>query len=99
MADQYLSEHMLDMFIFETTQLLEQLEACILDAEKDGTFSIDEINEIFRIMHTLKGSAAMMRYDGISSLAHSMFTFSGRRGPGNSCVRTFQTWCWPASIS
>lgn len=84
MADQYLSEHMLDMFIFETTQLLEQLEACILDAEKDGTFSIDEINEIFRIMHTLKGSAAMMRYDGISSLAHSMedlFYFLREEGP------------------
>ena len=34
MSDQFINDHMLDMFIFETDQLLEQLEACILDAEK-----------------------------------------------------------------
>ena len=86
MSDQFINDHMLDMFIFETDQLLEQLEACILDAEKDGAYSRDAINEIFRIMHTLKGSSAMMRYDEISSLAHSiedLFYFLREENPGD----------------
>ena len=85
MSDQFLSGHMLDMFVFETTQLLEQLEACILDAEKDGFYSGNAINEIFRIMHTIKGSSAMMRYDGISSLAHSIEDLFYLLREGSSC--------------
>lgn len=64
-------ESMLGMFIFETLQLIEQLEQSILDGEKsDGIQS--SINEIFRIMHTIKGSSGMMLFDEISILAHSM---------------------------
>lgn len=65
-------EPMLDMFIFETTTLLEQLDAIILEAEKAKTFSEDNVAEIFRIMHTIKGSAAMMGLDAVSHLAHSV---------------------------
>lgn len=86
MSDQFLGGHMLDMFIFETTQLLEQLEACILDAEKEGVYTMDVINEIFRIMHTIKGSSAMMRFDEISSLAHSiedLFYYLREENPGD----------------
>ncbi len=72
MSEQFLNGPLLDMYIFETTQLLEQLEACILDTEKAGHYSQDTVNEIFRIMHTIKGSSAMMRCDNISSLAHSV---------------------------
>ena len=62
----------LDMYIFETTQLMEQLEQIMLNCEKDGYLSKEIINEIFRIMHTTKGSAAMMFYNNISNLAHSL---------------------------
>ena len=48
-------ESMLEMFIFETTGLLEQLDEIMLSSEKDGSFSEESINEIFRIMHTVKG--------------------------------------------
>lgn len=65
-------EPMLDMFIFETTTLLEQLDAIILEAEKARTFSEDNVNEIFRIMHTIKGSSAMMGLEAVSHLAHSV---------------------------
>ena len=65
-------EPMLDMFIFETTTLLEQLDAIILEAEKAKTFSEDNVAEIFRIMHTIKGSSAMMGLDAVSHLAHSV---------------------------
>ena len=65
-------EPMLDVFIYETTTLLDQLDEILLDAEKSKSFSEDNINEIFRIMHTIKGSAAMMDLNGISTLAHSV---------------------------
>lgn len=65
-------EPLLDMYIFETSQLIEQLEQVILESEKEGSFSTSSINEIFRIMHTIKGSSAMMLYNGVSKLSHSM---------------------------
>ena len=39
---------------------IEQLEAVILAAENADRYDEDSINEIFRIMHTIKGSSAMM---------------------------------------
>ena len=63
---------MLEMFIFETAQLLEQLEQVIISSEKANDYSSHSINEIFRIMHTIKGSAAMMLYNNVSLLAHTM---------------------------
>ncbi|MEG2144017.1 MAG: chemotaxis protein CheA, partial [Oscillospiraceae bacterium] len=65
-------EPMLEMFLYETNTLLEQLDGIMLESEKDHHLSSDSINEIFRIMHTIKGSAAMMGLDGISGLAHKV---------------------------
>lgn len=65
-------EPMLEMFIFETSQLLDQLEEIIINSEKSNTYSTHDINEIFRVMHTIKSSSAMMLYGNISSLAHFM---------------------------
>jgi len=59
------------LFVFETKQMLEQLERLILDGEKSGGLKTS-IDEVFRIMHTIKGSAAMMLFNDISSLAHSV---------------------------
>ena len=63
---------MLDVFIFETQQLLESLEETLLQSEKDKHLAEDHINEIFRIMHTIKGSASMMTYDNLAKLAHAL---------------------------
>ena len=65
-------EPMLEMYIFETIQLLEQLEQNIIGSEKSNSYSSQDINEIFRIMHTIKGSSAMMLFNGITALAHSL---------------------------
>ncbi len=65
-------EPMLDIFIYETMQNIEQLEASILAGEKAGHLTPDTINEVFRVMHTIKGSAAMMMCDNIASLAHAL---------------------------
>ena len=54
---------MVEVFIYETRQFLEQLEQISLASEENGGFSVDDVNEIFRAMHTIKGSAAMMMFD------------------------------------
>jgi two-component system chemotaxis sensor kinase CheA len=72
MSNQNTNEAMLEMFLFETSQLIEQLEQLILSSDKENYYSNTSINEIFRIMHTIKGSAAMMMYQSISALAHSI---------------------------
>ena len=63
-------ENMLDMYLFETNSLLEQLDEVLLDAEKADTFTTDNVNEIFRIMHTIKGSSAMMEFSSLMTIAH-----------------------------
>lgn len=65
-------ESLLEMFIFETSQNIEQLEKIIIDNEKASEITDEAINEIFRIMHTIKGSAAMMMFGDVSSVAHSV---------------------------
>jgi two-component system chemotaxis sensor kinase CheA len=85
-SGQYSNEPLLDMFIFETAQLIEQLEQSILSNEKSSCYTSSAINEIFRIMHTIKGSSAMMMYENISSLAHSiedLFYFMREENPQN----------------
>ena len=72
MSDIYSSEPMLEMYLFETSQNLEQLEQCILESEKSNSYTHEVVNEIFRIMHTIKGSSAMMLFNNISMLAHTM---------------------------
>ena len=63
-------ESMLEMYIFETNTLLEQLDEILLRTEDANVFSQEDINEIFRIMHTIKGSSAMMGFENLQHLAH-----------------------------
>ncbi|MDD4121417.1 MAG: chemotaxis protein CheA [Eubacteriales bacterium] len=63
---------MLEMYLFESTSLLIQLDEILLKSEKEEDLSQDNINEIFRIMHTIKGSSAMMDFDTISHVAHKL---------------------------
>ena len=73
MSDDGISrEPMLEMYLFEGNQLIEQLEEIIIKCEKDKKFEMKDINEIFRIMHTVKGSSAMMMFNQIGAVAHSM---------------------------
>ncbi|MCB2359204.1 chemotaxis protein CheA [Clostridium estertheticum] len=65
-------EPMLEIYLFEATQLMEQLEEISIECEKNKSIDTEHINEIFRIMHTIKSSSAMMMFNNISVLAHSM---------------------------
>ena len=64
------NDSILDMYLYETNTLLEQLDGILLAAEQADTFSEDSVNEIFRIMHTIKGSSAMMEFSSLMTVAH-----------------------------
>ena len=63
-------EGMVDMFLFETGTLIDQLDEILLRTEQANEFTDDSINEVFRIMHTIKGSSAMMGFENLQKLAH-----------------------------
>ena len=66
------SNPIVQAFIFETESMLEQIEQILLDCEEIKAFTEDDVNEIFRIMHTIKGGAGMMNFDKLAELAHSI---------------------------
>ena len=66
------AEEMLEVYLLEAKQLTEQLSAVLLDTEKKNTFAKEDIHSIFRVMHTIKSSSAMMGLKQLSSLAHKV---------------------------
>lgn len=64
------NDNILEMYLYETNTLLEQLDGILLNSEQANTFTQDDVNEIFRIMHTLKGSSAMMEFQALTTIAH-----------------------------
>lgn len=65
-------DSVLDMYLFEARQLLEQLDDILLRAESDQAFDKECVDEIFRIMHTIKGSSAMMQFNSIMTISHKI---------------------------
>ena len=63
-------ESMLDVYIYETQQLLQALEDTLFAGESEKKLNGDQINEIFRVMHTIKGSSSMMEFEEMAKLAH-----------------------------
>ena len=64
------NDSILEAYLFETNSLLEQLDSLVLAAEEKDSFSEEDVNTIFRIMHTIKGSSAMMEYSSLMTIAH-----------------------------
>ncbi len=62
--DDYLSD-----FIEESREMLENASECLLRLEKSPD-NLDEINALFRALHTIKGSAGFFKLDCISEHAH-----------------------------
>lgn len=80
------NDPMMEVFIYETSQQVEQLEQLVINVESEGEYSSNSINEIFRIMHTIKSSAAMMLFNNVSMVAHStedLFYFIRESKPHN----------------
>lgn len=72
MAEEFSTDGMLDMYLFENEQLLEQLQERVLDQKDADCFDEDSINEIFRTMHTIKGSSGIMMFDNITAVSHKL---------------------------
>ncbi len=72
MAEEFNTDDMLGMYLFENGQLLENLQEIVLDQKDESCFDEESINEIFRAMHTIKGSSAIMMFDDITKIAHKL---------------------------
>ena len=72
MAEDFNTDSMLSMFLYESNQLLEKLEGIILEKQDAECFDDADINEIFRIMHTIKGSSAILMYENITKASHKL---------------------------
>lgn len=72
MSESYITDGMLDVFLYESEQMLEQLENIALECEKSNELSEGNVNEIFRIMHTIKGSSGVMMYTDITTCSHTL---------------------------
>ena len=72
-----------DTFRQEARELLEQLEAGLLDLEQDPANS-DLINFAFRALHTIKGSGAMFGFTRVAEFVHEFETAFDRVRKGQS---------------
>lgn len=72
MSNEQGNDGMLDMYLFENSQLLEKLQDIVLEQKDEECFDEEGINEIFRIMHTIKGSSGIMMFDDITKVAHKL---------------------------
>lgn len=71
MANSFMDNELFELFLFETGQLIGQIEQALLIGEQTSAYPPELIHEILRAMHTIKGSAATMKIDPIARLAHS----------------------------
>jgi two-component system chemotaxis sensor kinase CheA len=72
MAEDFNTGDMLDVYLYENRQLLENLQDIVLEQKDADSFDEDSINEIFRTMHTIKGSSGIMMFDEITKISHKL---------------------------
>lgn len=60
-------------FVEEAGELIDKLEVSLLELEKNPE-DASLIQQVFRIMHTLKGNSAMFGFDLIDSFTHNLET-------------------------
>lgn len=72
-----------ETFRQEARELLDQLEAGLLDLEQDPSNS-DLINSTFRALHTIKGSGAMFGFTAVADFVHDFETAFDRVRKGQS---------------
>ncbi len=72
MSEDFSTQGMLEIYLYENGQLLERLQEIVLEYKDEECFDDDSINEIFRAMHTIKGSSGVMMYDEVTRIAHKL---------------------------
>jgi len=61
---------MIQSYMEETEDMLQKAEECIIRLEME--YSSVDVNELFRIAHTIKGSSHMVGYEDIGNLMHKI---------------------------
>lgn len=72
MSDVFNLDDMLDSYLYESRQLLEQLQELVLAKKDEPHFGHSTIHKIFRTMHTMKGSSGIMMFDSITKVSHKL---------------------------
>lgn len=86
MAAPFDKSGIIEFFLVEAGEHLQNLNNGLLALEKEsGNRAI--IDELFRAAHTLKGSAAMMGFQGVSDVAHKAEDMLGQFRSGSSPIR------------
>ena len=63
--------HFREKFIEEATDQLNGLDGLLMKLESNPT-NLDIINQVFRVMHTLKGSSGMFGFTSITEITHDL---------------------------
>ena len=61
-------DNLIQTYMEETEEMLQRAEECVIRLEMD--YSSADVNELFRIAHTIKGSSHMVGYEDIGNLMH-----------------------------
>lgn len=61
-----------DMFVEEAEELFESADNVLLEAENNGTLTDDEMGQLFRDVHTLKGSGASVELAFFAEFTHDV---------------------------
>jgi two-component system chemotaxis sensor kinase CheA len=64
-----------DMFVEEAAELFTDIEEILLEAEEVGTIENEEINALFRAMHTIKGGAGSVELNYLQKFTHEVESF------------------------
>jgi len=61
-----------DMFVEEAEELFESADNVLLEAEKNGSLTDEEMSQLFRDVHTLKGSGASVELKYFAEFTHDV---------------------------
>ena len=61
-----------DMFVEEAEELFESADNVLLEAENNGSLTDDEMGQLFRDVHTLKGSGASVELAYFAEFTHDV---------------------------
>ena len=63
-------------YVSESLDLLSRLELSLVLLE-EGRGDLESVRDIFRVMHTIKGSSGMYGFSDVVKLSHDLETFYG----------------------
>ena len=78
--DAEVGDEVLEFFVPEAEEHLQTVTECLLALE--GSPNLEEINRLFRSMHTIKGSAAQVGLHRLSAVAHRVEDLIGQLRDG-----------------